>query len=277
MTRRLFAHLPAVILLGAAGFAFAGLMASPAAAGVATDLDASVFQSASAQVNGGTVVVDAKSSIGSAPLHDLSVSVFAPASGGFADQVTGIAHSTIAAHWDSADSGTVDVTNRGWTVLSPQDDHNDIAKVALNTAASGVADWSYEFSVSRDSDFVLSSTITGGAGFDLGLGDWNLAFSEDGGVEHVLTLHQFLTAGQSDGFESFLSLAAGHTYRVSLLSDESADFEGTFPLTAAETDHFAWFIARDPGEVPEPATWALAILGFGFAGAALRRRGTAFA
>ena len=29
---------------------------------------------------------------------------------------------------------------------------------------------------------------------------------------------------------------------------------------------------RDPGAVPEPGTWALMILGFGLAGASLRRR-----
>ncbi|MBS0362762.1 MAG: PEP-CTERM sorting domain-containing protein [Proteobacteria bacterium] len=33
----------------------------------------------------------------------------------------------------------------------------------------------------------------------------------------------------------------------------------------------------DPGGVPEPAAWALMIMGFGFAGASLRRRKALFA
>jgi len=52
---------------------------------------------------------------------------------------------------------------------------------------------------------------------------------------------------------------------------------GTHPILQAivNTDHIAVRLEADggtgPGGVPEPGTWALAILGFGLAGAALRR------
>ncbi|HEY0437641.1 MAG TPA: PEPxxWA-CTERM sorting domain-containing protein, partial [Phenylobacterium sp.] len=73
------------------------------------------------------------------------------------------------------------------------------------------------------------------------------------------------------------ALDAGHRYSVSLISNDGLTFvtdgHRTNDFEGASTSQFDWSITGPAaGGVPEPATWSLAILGFGLAGAALRRR-----
>jgi|GEM_PF-1671271 len=262
--------------LGAAGAALlvAGLVVSPAVA--ATALNGSVFQSALAdvfqvQISDGVPVSQAANNSWNATPRTLSASVNVLAHASDGADATDNVHSTISAQWTSANSGSVDVTDRGWTFAGANIEEWD-TRSELNTAASGLPDWSYGFVAGGDGFFDLVSEFIGGGTDDLGLGLWKVGVSVDGGAMQLTTLHQGLKPGD-DVTNSFgLPVLGGHTYQVALFSSESAEFFTARSLTAAETDHFTWSIRDGTGAAPEPAAWALAVLGFGLSGAALRRR-----
>jgi hypothetical protein len=65
--------------------------------------------------------------------------------------------------------------------------------------------------------------------------------------------------------ETFSFKATGATSTLSFIGNSGAQFVGLDNVAVTET-------AGPTGGVPEPASWALMILGFGGAGAALRRR-----
>lgn len=255
--------------LSAGALLAAALAASPAAAAVVVEGDGSVFQQAISQINDSPTDLEKRSDSWTGAARDLHASVFAET---FSGEPGSAVASVINAHWNSAASGTVDVTGRGWQVLGNEPGSHII--VGLNNAASGQDDWSYSFDVLQDSAMTLSSEFIGGGTHDFGLGHWDLTFSQDGEPAVVLPLFDALHVGDDTGFESFLSFHAGHHYRVALRSAEGNEFIGVSPETAAETAHFTWKIAADASAAPEPATWALAIAGFGLTGAALRRKAT---
>ncbi len=254
--------------LGAALLA-AGAAATPASAAVVVEGGGSVFEQAVSQVNNSPTDLETRSDSWTGAARDLHASVFAET---FSGEPGSAVASVINAHWNSATSGTVDVTGRGWQVLGNDPEAHIV--VGLNNAASGQDDWSYSFDVLRDSAMVIAPEFIGGGTHDFGLGHWDLTFSEDGGPAVVLPLLDALHPGDDIGFESFLSFHAGHSYRVALRSAEGNEFIGVSPETAAETARFTWKIAADDPGVPEPSTWGLSILGFGLSGAALRRRPT---
>ena len=67
------------------------------------------------------------------------------------------------------------------------------------------------------------------------------------------------------------NLLAGHTYTFAIVDEDIHNIEGIRPaVTGREQGQFNWSISASGA--PEPATWALSIVGFGLAGAGLRRR-----
>ncbi|MBU1378438.1 MAG: PEPxxWA-CTERM sorting domain-containing protein [Alphaproteobacteria bacterium] len=71
--------------------------------------------------------------------------------------------------------------------------------------------------------------------------------------------------GQFGGYAAYTSDSAVHNIGISL---NFYSFAESYPAVGTWT---ATTLA-DPGAIPEPATWALMIAGFGLAGTALRRR-----
>jgi hypothetical protein len=80
------------------------------------------------------------------------------------------------------------------------------------------------------------------------------------------------------GFLTAFNIAGGFQAGINTLDFQVQDFG---PPTALRVDALAGTaeLARDPGAVPEPATWAMMLLGFLASGSAIRarRRGLAFA
>jgi hypothetical protein len=67
---------------------------------------------------------------------------------------------------------------------------------------------------------------------------------------------------------------ASHTFNVNITPEAQADVEAFLPsLALADGSNF--IVPTDA--VPEPATWAMMLMGFGAAGAILRRRRRALA
>lgn len=258
-------------VLGAGGGALlaVGLSTSPAAAAVA--LDGSVFQQAVASIVGLTPTVDTQSDSWTGAVRDLSRTAEAPQFFNTRGALNvDLVQSSITAHWDSATRGSVDLSDRGWTV---EPITVDSARAQLNTPDTGLPDWSYGFTATRGGTFDLAFSISG-SGENLGLGTWDLLVSEDGGpdqVTHLSTAFDFDQVTRTGTVSE--ALQAGHNYRVSLRSLGDVTIGQTNEaFVAAETDQFNWSIAESAG-VPEPSAWALSILGFGLTGAALRRRG----
>jgi len=260
----------------AIAFAFtaAAFAAQPASATV--EIGGSVFARALGQLSGQPPAVDSQlrtwaSGLEPGPRHDLSasatVNAFLSVDGG-PNSVD--AHEEIDAHWESADAGSVAVPLRGWIVHVPGADDG---LVQFNTADSGRSDWTYNFTATADGAFNLDFDLTG-RDDDLGLGTWDLLVSDDSNPTRVVNLSRDFDFDPVHRVGSVSeALVAGHSYQFALRGSTGVDVGRTFDdFAGSESDLFNWRITGDTAAVPEAQTWALAVLGFGLAGSALRRR-----
>jgi PEP-CTERM motif len=208
--------------------------------------------------------------------HDLATSASAFATSG-ANSVA--AQSAVSAHWASASAGSV-TASMGWTVDTPD---VGLGAGATLSDSEGAADWSYKFTAEGFDEFNLAFDLQG-TGNTFGLGGWNLLVSDETGN----SFDQITLTGIGATGVAHDNLTLGHTYTVALFNNNAffnppqdviflrqaaADTTGG---TGSEQDRFDWSITGsgglNGGGVPEPSTWALAILGFGLTGGALRRR-----
>ncbi|WP_243453805.1 PEPxxWA-CTERM sorting domain-containing protein [Sandaracinobacteroides saxicola] len=160
----------------------------------------------------------------------------------------------------------------------------------------------------------VTGTLTGfslysnGGGFDsVGyIGDWNgtAAFGFGFGATSILYQSSAFTLGSINSFTTNVAVTAGQNY-VAFLSVAGLTGSGSvsWPVSAVSVpglNYFVWDNGTTPGDitdgdwnyffessptgvilnfaaVPEPATWAMLIAGFGLVGASLRRRRVAAA
>lgn len=166
-----------------------------------------------------------------------------------------------SAAWASADSGSVDFTNYGWTFTFPE----AASGAADLVTGRGGDDWNYTFTASGDGVITLSYDETLASGNGLGLGGWAVDFTGSGSGAPVLNVDSPDQNGVFTG-----ALLSGHTYTISLDSNPSLASAGA-PGTSGRMDGvFQWRITY--GAVPEPSTWAMMLLGVGLLGAAMRAR-----
>lgn len=249
--------------------AAAWLVASAAQAEVATPLNASMTLHAVSNI-GSPAIASASDSDhrewNTTPTV-LSTQVRAVATSG-ADSVT--SHATETATWASADSGRVQVSDFGheFDVSNPS-----VTQVDTFLAGNEIEpDWTYAFRAKEDGVFRMDADVTG-AGDDLfGLGRWQLEFVGDGLTFRELSDNFSGRPGDTEHVGHFsAALVAGETYRVSLINENSLSAFSPNHEHATMDATFDWQVTV-AGGVPEPRTWTLAILGFGLAGAALRRK-----
>jgi hypothetical protein len=263
------------VLTAAAGALLAvGLAAAPAQAAKA--LEGSMFLQAKSVIG-----FPVQASDTSAPSTDswsdvpTDLSVSARATARFGDN-TVVTHGSESAVWQSPDRGSVTVTDFGHE-FDVSDGSISQIETQLAGDAGGRQDWSYGFQATEDSVFNLDFDVLGSGDDLFGLGQWQLEFIGDG--LEFFTLSDGFASGTLDnrhtGSFSHL-LRNGVNYRVSLINLNSLGSFTPNHQSAAMDATFNWSISPVAG-VPEPSTWALSILGFGLAGAALRRRNRALA
>ncbi len=183
------------------------------------------------------------------------------------------ASSKITAHWDSADSGSIDYLDHGWSATAVNEGAGDeIFRLETSEAAP---DWTYAFTATEDGTFDFGFALRTVATDAFGLGVWDLIFSAGPGSEEAIRFHGLGSGNFDDSGTVSRALLAGHDYRVSLVSRErlTAVGDGAFGgRNSTEFSNFTWAINGASSAAPEPSAWALAILGMGLAGATLRRR-----
>jgi hypothetical protein len=179
------------------------------------------------------------------------------------------AHALVEAHWNADNAGGAVIVDSGWSLPAQTAANEEFIGSTENP--TGAAAWSYTFSVDRNSVFDLGLRFTAD-GDTNGMGSWALTVVDNGSDPRI---DQLLLLRENNGFnvtgQTSHNLRAGHTYTLALVNEDIHGIEGVRPTVAArEQGQFDWSIAASGA--PEPATWALSIVGFGLAGAGLRRR-----
>lgn len=262
--------------------AAAGLLACAGLAGAA---HATVAQSgavtvtASAKLGANPAVVDTHSETLSGVPAGLSTFARATTSAG-TDTLT--ARGAISANWASADRGDVQIHDFGWDITA-NDSSITTVEPLLTAFPSGPPEWTYSFMATGDGRFDMAADLFDAGVEDLFLGAWRLRFSDNGASSETILTRGESGAGVLEVTGRFRhALTAGHNYTVSLVSVDGFGSNGdTTGLTghAGESGGFRWSIVGGGNDaaVPEPSVWAMAVVGFGLAGAALRRRRRGFA
>jgi hypothetical protein len=168
----------------------------------------------------------------------------------------------------TADSGSIHFQNYGWTLTAP--DRLDAGQsVRLNT---GTPDWSYTFMADHAGSFTLDYNVflSAGSGDAFGLQGWGIGWSGPGGGDFPGTAFDPTASGTFTR-----ALVGGETYTVSLSNNANIMTTSSFnPAAGFEASRmngdFVYTIIESA--VPEPASWAMMLGGFGLVGGALRRR-----
>jgi hypothetical protein len=245
----------------------AAIAVGPAAA--ATALDASMALTATSQIGSPVQAEksDPQSTKWNNPLEQLTVTSSATAQLGNNTVTT---HGTETATWLTANKGSV-VANMGHEFQVP----DAVEGHQIDTLLNGGVDWTYQFRAEGDGVFNLDFKVVGNDANTFGLGAW--AFVISGGTFDSINISGTLGGLRDNEHSGSVSetLKAGQTYRVSLINQNGLGSFAPNDQSSSADSTFDWTISDAPvaGAVPEPSTWALAIMGFGLMGVALRRRG----
>lgn len=180
------------------------------------------------------------------------------------DGATVISMSDVTAVWTSATAGEVAI-DWGWDVSFGTRRYPAGASTALSPEAPS---WSYTFIASRNGMFNLTSSV--------GLDGTGTALSPLRGVDSLSSWTSGGTYFDPSGSSAYsFDLVGGQTYTVGIRN--AGILQGSNGATKGQASaDIDWSITY-AAVVPEPTTWALMIMGFGAAGAALRRRRLAIA
>ena len=262
------------VLAGAAlALAFA---AQPAAAAVGLNGELNIV--ADAYIHGGPTVTTVDSQAWASVPATLNVTATAVANGGiYLDHNERVsAFGTAQATWASANAGSVGFTNYGWNFSVKNDDPvANGADLDANRPGDG-ADWSYFFQATGDGVFQMTYNVSA-TGTKDGLFGWAIDFNGVS-VGPDLTTLQFANDPTTSGVIT-LAITKGQFYSVDLFGNPNIGACCSRNFTGEMDGQFDWQITERDAGVPEPASWAMLLTGFGGLGAMLRarRRGVAVA
>jgi hypothetical protein len=178
------------------------------------------------------------------------------------EQGRSVSGSVRAAANFGANSGSANFYH-GWSFV----DAPGPASAALH---DNQAAWTYTFEALGDGQFDLTYDIFG-SGDTSSLWGWAIEWSGAGGGLSLYDSDDPTAAGTFSR-----SITAGELYTVALTPypNRSSNCSNCLVggIDGQMLSSFSYKIAEDPGAVPEPGTWAMTIVGFGLAGAMLRRR-----
>ena len=178
------------------------------------------------------------------------------------------------ANWASADAGTVNFSNYGWTIA-------DFGQSSISAAANLTSgrggdgdDWSYTFTATSNGEIVLNYKSSLASGNPFGLWGWGVDFTGTG------TGYPSLNGSDPTQNGTFIGyLYAGQTYTIGLSGNPNITGGSWSGLSYSYMNgSFNWHIIETP--IPEPSTWAMLGLGFvgvSFAGFARRRKDARYA
>ncbi len=162
-------------------------------------------------------------------------------------------HGAVAAVWTSATAGFVQMRNFGW---------NSSSNIAGGASVNGGGpNWSYTFTPSTNATYTMTYNITG-SGNTFGL--WGF-YNAVNGIPDYSNIDPF-NPNSSGTYTA--ALTGGTTYNVALYNNANAGV-GPGTISTLQGD-FSWSITG--ATVPEPASWAMLIAGFGMVGGTLRTR-----
>lgn len=183
------------------------------------------------------------------------------------NQTTITAQSAAVAHWISEDAGQVKFTDVGWTAVTAPGAPPQFGTHSICGSGCGVSGWRYTFVANEKGGFHLDYDITGDANDWFGANGWSLVAE---GAQFYPGIDGEAPPGAQHLSGSWgFTVLPGKTYHVEL----SPNGWGRTRLSnqyVRMTGVFDWRFTKQT--VPEPATWALMILGLGLAGCTLRRR-----
>ncbi len=168
------------------------------------------------------------------------------------------------AFWNSANAGHFVIDEYSWEFKV--DAAHAPAEVQFNEHDFG-NDWFYIFKANQNGTFIMDIFVSAG-------GDANGFRGFDLLVNGVVS-SALLDDDNPAIFKSLsFGLIAGEQYTFALRNDAFRSVTGASNFSGIMSGSFDWRIEEvaPPGGVPEPASWALMIAGFGAVGGALRRR-----
>ena len=219
--------------------------------------------------NGGTVNTGARVQVNNTTVSDpqsstaaglpTTLSSSSTASFSFQDSSASAA-SSIRANWASATQGSA-ALDWGWAATNP----GGVTINSVNTLNAPNKNWEYNFTTGASAGTFTgkwSLAVSGGNTFGI-----QGVYSYDGNSPFNITPFNLAPTSGSGSFS--VALAPNTTYEFSFTNYGNL---GGYNGDASASFAFDWTIDGGGGVVPEPASWAMLITGFGLVGAGMRRR-----
>lgn len=174
------------------------------------------------------------------------------------------ASNSVVAHWDSANSGNVQINGQLTVNQGPFFDDD------IQISEGGSFQYDFTADVNGTFKFDLNSTFEDSGIY---IGTWAIGVFDLDRSQQIVQRADGYVGGNTLELAGSLQLQAGHSYTFQIANGGSSfDFPLVGFIPGEEQGVATWSITPDAAAVPEPTAWALMLVGFASAGAMLRGR-----